>query len=366
MDVCSRDEMATPHVSGRPIEINEPLYRFGRLPRTVLVLAFDNITLSDVAGPTDVFDLVRQVVSETELEIGANPYRVIVGSVHGGFVRSASGLLLATAPLTDIDCTRVDTLIVPGGGPPGNPPVPAEVVAWLATEGRKVRRICSVCTGAFLIAEAGLADGRRVTTHWMAASTFAERYPDIIVDSDPIFIKDGAIWSSAGFTAGLDLSLALIEEDLGHDIAMRLARALVMFLKRPGGQSQFSAPLASQSVGDSTFDKLHAWIMEHLADDLHVVTLAERAGMTPRTFARRYVAKVGRTPAKTIEIFRLEAACRQIVQTDMPLKKIACENGFGNEQNMRRTFWRHFGVYPQHYRDHFRSQKLDPALIAAE
>ena len=332
---------------------NSPAISHKSSARLVVVLAFDGVTLSDIAGPTDVFDLSKDMFP------GAGPagenraYHVVVASPQGGAIKSASGLPITTVPLAELACSQIDTLIVPGGGPPDNPPIPSPTVSWLRTEGRGIRRICSVCTGIFLLAEAGLADGRRVTTHWMAASALAARFPNVIVDSDPIFVKDGPLWSSAGFTAGIDLSLALIEEDFGHEIAIRLARALVMFIKRPGGQSQFSSPLASQSVSDSMFDKLHAWIMEHLADDLPVGKLADYAGMSPRTFARRYATQVGRTPAKTIEMFRLETACHQLTQTDMPLKMIARQTGFGSEQNMRRSFWRHLGVFPQKYRESF-------------
>lgn len=322
---------------------------------TVVILAFDGVTLSDIAGPMDVFYLSEGLSAGIDATGRLPRYEVAVASIDGGTVRPSSGLPIGTVALAEFDERSIDTLIVPGGGPPTEPPVPAPLVDWLRARGAAARRICSVCTGIFLLAEAGLADGRRATTHWLAAQALARRYEHLIVDSDPIFVRDGALWSSAGFTAGLDLSLALIEEDLGHAFAMQMARNLVMFMKRPGGQSQFSAPLASQSAGDPAFDKLHAWIMDNLSQSLPVSRLADEAGMAPRTFARRYATQIGRTPAKTIEIFRLEAACRQLCVHQVSLKKVAQDTGFGDEQNLRRAFVRHFGVIPQQYRERFGS-----------
>jgi transcriptional regulator GlxA family with amidase domain len=323
--------------------------------RTIVVLAFDAVTLSDIAGPVDVFHMSEELLAVIDPHRGLARYELIVASPNGGPVRPSSGVPISTIALRELDGMAIDTLMVPGGGPPNDPPVPGDVTRWLRENGARARRICSVCTGIFLVAEAGLADGRRVTTHWMAANSLSQRYPGIVVDSDPIFVRDGDLWSSAGFTAGLDLALALVEEDYGHNVAIQLARNLVMFLKRPGGQSQFSAPLASQSAGDAAFDKLHAWIMDNLAAKLPIPLLAERAGMAPRTFARRYTMQIGRTPAKTIEMFRLEAACRQLCGGVISLKKVAADNGFGDEQNLRRAFVRNFGVIPQQYRERFGS-----------
>jgi transcriptional regulator GlxA family with amidase domain len=212
--------------------------------------------------------------------------------------------------------------------------------------------VCAVCTGAFLVAQAGLADGRRLTTHWRAASTLAQRFPKVIVTPEPIFVRDDFLWSSAGFTAGLDLALALIEQDLGPQIALELARDLIMYLKRPGDQSQLSVALALQVQGDVRFGKFHAWMSEHLSEDLTIERLASQVGMSPRTFARRYVETFGRTPWRTLELLRIEAAVRQLKETEACLKLIAAQTGFGSEQNLRRTFLRHTGMLPREYRQH--------------
>jgi transcriptional regulator GlxA family with amidase domain len=254
-----------------------------------------------------------------------------------------------------VDELAIDTIVVPGGPAADEP---ADLVAWLVRQAPRVRRICAVCTGAFLLAAAGLLAGRRATTHWHAASLLQVRYPEIKVEADPIFINDGDIWTSAGVTAGIDMALALIEEDHGHRLAMTVARNLVMFIKRPGGQSQFSTPLMTQSATDDTFADLHAWMADHLHTDLTVDCLAARARMAPRTFARIYVAKLGRTPAKTVEAMRLEAACRVLEETDHPIKQVAHMCGFGREQNMRRAFLRQFGISPIEYRARFSAHTM--------
>ena len=218
---------------------------------------------------------------------------------------------------------------------------------------RMVRRVCSVCTGAFLLAAAGQLDGRHVATHWDWVARLGAQYPGIHIDADRIYIQDGPVWTSAGVSAGIDLTLALIEADFGHQVAIQTARQLVMFIKRSGGQSQFSVPLAAQLHDRGDFADLHAWMAAHLADDLSVERLAEHVGMSPRSFARSYVAKVGRTPAKTVEAMRLEAACRALEETDLPLKSIAAAAGHGDEQALRRAFQRQLGVSPTQYRDRF-------------
>ena len=262
-------------------------------------------------------------------------------------------------------------MIAPGGSPKGEPVTPPELVAYIARQAPRIRRICSVCTGAFLLAEAGLLDGRRVTTHWNYAERLAADYPAITVDADPIFIRDrrphdGSLWTSAGVTAGMDLALALIEEDAGHKVAVHVARELVMFMKRPGGQSQYSVPLSLQACDDAVFAELHAWMATHLDEDLRVERLAERVSMSARNFARLYAAKTGSTPARTVEMMRLEAARRALEETDLPAKRIAAELGYGDEQNLRRVFQRRFGVGPASYRDRFSAHRAGRAALPAE
>jgi transcriptional regulator GlxA family with amidase domain len=252
----------------------------------------------------------------------------------------------------------IDTLIVPGG--PGVHDAAADkwTADWVGRQSATVRRIASVCTGAFLLAETGILAGRRATTHWKSCSRLQARYPDILVDADPIYVRDGRIWTSAGITAGIDLSLALVEDDLGRKVAMQVARHLVVFLNRPGGQSQFSAPLEAQAAAadgnaPNHFAPLHGWIAGHLAGDLRVERLAEQAGMSPRTFARIYAAKMGMTPARMVEKIRVEAVRRTLEETDLPIKYIAVICGFGQEERLRRAFARQVGTTPAEYRRRF-------------
>lgn len=318
----------------------------GTTLREVVILAFDEVTSSDICGPADIFELANGY----SLPAMSPPYRVRVASVAGGVVRTSSGVRIDTIRLADIHPDQINTLLVPGGGPPDAPPVPADVVAWLAAAGHAPTRICAICTGAFLLAEAGLLDGVRVSTHWQAAPVLARRFPMIQVEANPVYVRDGGIWSSAGFAGALDLALAIVEEDHGHDVAMTVTQSLVLFLRRPGDQPQVSAALSTQVAGDPTFSRLHAWIMQNLAGNLRTELLAERAGMAPRTFARRYVEKVGRTSAKTVEWFRIEAAQRALLHSDASLKQIARTCGFGDEQNLRRAFIRCHDMHPERYR----------------
>lgn len=318
----------------------------------IVLLAFENANVLDIAGPLEAFSQARGMLAPQ----CRTPYRLVVASTRGGSIRTSSGLQIFTEPLARFEDTPIDTFLVPGivpYGPTNTLRLPDDLVAWIASRAPKVRRVCSVCSGTLFLAAAGLLSGRRVTTHWLAAPMLRERYPDVRLDADPIFIRDGPIWTSAGVTAGIDLALALIEEDLGHRVAMQVAQVLVVFLKRPGGQSQFSVALAAQASGDGTFAELHGWIAEHLEADLRVERLAERVHMSPRTFARIYAAKVRRTPAKTVEAMRLEAARWALAETDRPLKRIANDCGFRDEQNLRRAFLRQLGVAPADYRERF-------------
>ncbi len=233
------------------------------------------------------------------------------------------------------------------------------LVAWLAARAAQARRTCSVCTGAFLLAAAGLLDGRRATTHWRWAGALQAQYPKVRVEPRPIYVQDGAIWSSAGVSAGIDLALALVEADLGHAAALEVARYLVVFLKRPGSQAQFSAALAGQVEGNGRFGDLHAWIAANLGRDLRIERLAERMAMSPRNFARAYAAATGVTPAKAVEARRVEQARRLLEETARPIGWVARQCGFGDDERMRRSFTRWIGVSPSDYRERFRSGRPD-------
>ncbi len=226
------------------------------------------------------------------------------------------------------------------------------LVDWVRARATRARRVASVCTGAFLLAAAGLLDGRRAATHWSVCAELARRFPTVHVEPDPIFVRDGSVWSSAGVTAGIDLALALVAEDLGRVVALAVARYLVVFLKRPGGQAQFSAALSLQAAEDR-FAALHDWISGHLAEDLSLGKLARRAGMSERSFIRHYTAATGLTPARAVEKLRVEAARNLLSDTRLPIKRIAARCGFGSEETMRRSFVRLLASTPQDYRARF-------------
>ena len=247
----------------------------------------------------------------------------------------------------------LDTLIVAGGFGVDPACDNDELVAWIKARASAARRITSVCSGAFLLATAGLLNGRRAVTHWRRCAEFARRFPAVLLEPDPIFVQDGNIWTSAGITAGIDLALALIEADLGWQTALAVARHLVVFLKRPGGQAQFSATLALQH-GEVRFERLHAWITENICEDLSVSSLAHAAGMSERSFVRHYRQTTGTTPARAVEQIRVEAA-RRMLELGLPVKRVAAHCGFGSEETMRRSFLRLLGTTPQFYRERFSS-----------
>lgn len=265
-------------------------------------------------------------------------------------VMSSAGLGLAAEPLSAADLP-VDTLIVAGGFGVGAA-CEGALPDWILARAGHARRIVSVCSGAFLLATAGLLDGRRAVTHWNRCAEFAKKFPQVRLEPDPIFIQDGPIWTSAGITAGIDLALALVEADLGAEVALAAARQLVVFLKRPGGQSQFSTTLALQHRGDGRFAGLHAWMSGHLTGDLSVAALAAAASMSPRSFVRHYRAATGETPARAVERIRVEAA-RLLLESGLAVKQAAHRCGFGAEETMRRAFLRTLGASPQDYRERF-------------
>lgn len=319
--------------------------------RRVVLLAYDDMNLLDLSGP------LQALATASRRHSGSGPplYETVVASAEGGMITTSAGLPVLTVPLSALDGVAIDTLIAPGGCKGQEYYSPPKLVAWIARQAPLVRRVCSVCTGAFLLAAAGQLDGKRVATHWEWVERLRQLHPALIVEPDKIFVRDGATWTSAGVSAGIDLTLALIEDDYGHHVAIETARQMVMFIKRAGGQSQFSMPLTAQSHAGGRFADLHAWIAEHLHENLTVERLAGQAGMAPRTFARAYASQLGRTPAKMVEAIRLEAACRALEQTGLPLKTIAANIGYAEEQNLRRVFQRQLGVSPGQYRNRFSS-----------
>lgn len=316
------------------------------LGRTVL-LAFAGVNLLDIAGPL-------QALEAAEPQRGERlRYDTVVASVDGGLVQTSGGLPIHTTKLADLDGAALDTILVGGGSIAGRPIVPAALVAWVTANAPRTRRICSICAGAFVLAAAGLLEGRRATTHWAWSGLLQQENPTLKVEPDSIFINDGKIWTSAGVTAGIDLTLALIEADYGHSAAIDVARLLVVFVKRPGGQAQYSVPLAFQSQQAGDFADLHAWMRQNLAGDLSVANLAAYMRMSERNFSRTYAARIGNAPSKTVEAMRFEAACAHIAESPLSLKQIAATTGFGSEQNLRRTFLRRLNVTPNDYKARF-------------
>ena len=316
------------------------------MARHVVFVVFPGALLLDLSGPLGAFE-----ISCEEAAADAKPYALTVASSEGGLVRTSCGLEIATQPLDARG--QVDTLIVVGGPGVHAASQEARLVDQLRASAVNTRRVCSVCTGAFVLAAAGLLNGRRAVTHWGSCDLLRSRYPDVSVADDAIYLRDGSIWTSAGVTSGIDLALALIEEDRGRQEAIRVARRLVVYLRRTGGQAQFSVPLSLQAADEGEFEALHAWIQSNLDADLCVEELASRVGMSPRTFARRYAQRVGQTPAKVIERFRIEAARRALEGSELSLKEIAARCGFADEERMRRAFQRRLGVGPLEYRRHF-------------
>ena len=316
-------------------------------PRRVEILVFSRVQLLDVAGPLQVLATANELACEAA---EAAPYEPHVVAREAGAVAASAGLPLVAEALPGSRVT-VDTLIVAGGVGVYDALADGALRRWVRRRAGLARRTASVCTGAFLLAAAGLLDGRRCTTHWRRCAELARRYPALRVESDPIFVRDGDLWTSAGVTAGIDLTLAFVEADLGRAAAVAVARQLVVFAKRPGGQAQFSARLSL--AADADFDALHAWMAGNLQRELSVPELAARAGMSERSFARRYRAATGTTPARAVERLRVEAAREALGSARRSIKDVARRCGFGSEETMRRSFLRLLSVAPRDYRERF-------------
>ncbi len=314
--------------------------------RRIEILAFENAQLLDITGPLQVFTSANETAFNNGLP---QPYEAVAVAA-GTQTKTSAGLVLLTEPLGETSGS-LDTLLIAGGWGVNKACEDLELVEWIRRRSASARRTASVCSGAFLLAEAGLLDGRRAATHWNRIEEFSKRFPRVKLEPDPIFVQDGQVWSSAGVTAGIDLALALVEADLGRKLALSVARELVVFLKRPGGQAQFSSALRLQQ-SDERFDRLHAWIMDNLRADLSLPVLAEQANMSARSFSRHYVKGTGRTPARAVEDIRIEAA-RRLLEEGLTVHQARTRCGFASEETMRRNFMRKFGTTPQAFRDHF-------------
>jgi len=326
--------------------------------RQVVILAYPGVQSLDVSGPLEVFDAARRLV-----EAGGarrRGYEIRIVSRGGAPLECSSGMTVV--PHYDLRHapTRIDTLIVAGGTGSIDAAEDRVLIDWIAGAASRSRRTASVCTGAFLLARAGLLDGRRATTHWAAAEHLARLYPRVRVEADPIFLRDGRIWTSAGVTAGMDLALAMVEQDIDRESALAIARGLVLFLRRPGSQSQFSATLAAQEPARQPLREVQRAIIEDVSGEHTVEAMAARAHMSPRHFARAFRAETGVTPARYVGRVRLEAARRRVEETVDPVAAIAEGCGFGTAETMRRVFLRSLGVGPAEYRRRFQSETTPP------
>ncbi|MET9324131.1 GlxA family transcriptional regulator [Streptomyces sp. NPDC003038] len=326
------------------------------IPHRVVIAVFPDVDLLDVTGPAEVFALANRETS------GRAGYQVRLAGPAAGEVRTSAGVRLIADLAFDQVGGQVDTLLVPGAvdmtddGPLAR--IDTDVVAWVKETAPHARRVASVCVGAHVLAAAGLLDGRTATTHWSTAAQLAADYPAVTVDPDPIFVRTdrGRVWTGAGISACLDLALALVAEDQGEDVALAVARQLVMYLRRQGGQSQFSVPLSRPAASRRDIDELRLWIADHLDEDLSAEALAVRMRLSERHFARVFKQETGASPAAYVEAARVEVARRLLETTDCPLNQVAATAGLGSAETLHRAFKRQLATTPAAYRRRFRTQ----------
>jgi transcriptional regulator GlxA family with amidase domain len=320
--------------------------------RCIGLFGFDGVTALDIVGPVDVFATAADLEPAAK---GGKPYRIVIlGATNRPFTSDAG--LVFTPERSLRDAPALDTLVIPGGEGLRRPDTNARIVSWLRLNAGRVRRVVTVCTGIYGLAPTGLLDGRRVTTHWRYAEDVARKFPALKVEPDSIFIKDGRFYTAAGVTSGIDLSLALVQEDLGPQAALAVARMLVVYMKRTGGQGQFSEPLRFQTRSSDHFSELSSWMAGNLGGDLSVETLARRAGICPRHFSRRFKRSFGDTPASFVEAMRLDEARRLLTSDTASIEGVAETVGFGSADSFRRAFERRFGITPTGYRGRFSLQ----------
>lgn len=325
-----------------------------RRQRRVVILGLPPVDALDVIGPAEVFTLANRLIPDARA-----PYALdLVGARDDPFLETDTGIgLKVQRTLEDErrDHKTIDTLIVASGFEALERTDPT-AIAWIRKQYQSTRRVCSICVGAFALAEAGLLNGRKATTHWRAAHLLAQRYPEVQVDDKPIWIKDGKVYTSAGITSGIDLALALVSEDLGHDAALEIAKNLVLFLRRPGGQAQFSVSLQSQQASSSQLDALRLWIAEHLHTDITVEILAHRMATSVRTLIRMFQRELKTTPAKYVETARIEAVCRALELGGRSIEAIANQCGYASSDGLRKVFIRRMGVSPREYAQRFQAE----------
>ena len=314
--------------------------------KAIGLLAYDDMQALDLTGPLDVFGAANALAS------GMPPYDLHVIGVHAGAVHAENGLAILPACSID-DAPPLDTLLIPGGIGSRLGHADPRLLAWLRRQAETARRVVSVCTGAYMLAATGLLDGRRVATHWRYAEDLARRFPAIHVEPERLFLRDGRFATSGGLTAGIDLALALVEEDLGAAVSLAVARYLVMYVTRPGNQTQFSAPLAAQAQATGRMGGLVDWLLAHLQDEITSERMAEQVSMSPRHFRRVFADTFGTSPARFVEHLRLEQACLRLTRDRTSIDRIASSVGFRSADVFRRAFRARYGATPGEYRERF-------------
>ncbi|MES2949484.1 MAG: GlxA family transcriptional regulator [Pseudomonadota bacterium] len=323
--------------------------------RLIVVVAYDGCQSLDITGPWEVFCKANTFFERHRAQPGKAAYRLVLASPMGGSVTTNSGLEIANTQALASLRGSIDTILVVGGNEQAmeQPPQTQILIPWLKRKAPHVRRMGSVCTGAFALAATGLLNGRRATTHWVACERMAAMHPKVLIQPDAIYVADPPFYTSAGITAGIDLTLALVEADLGQATALDVARDLVLFLRRSGGQSQFSTGLKAQKQASHRFQDLLVWMMDHPRADLSLQALAERVSMSERNFSRVFKQETNMTPAKFVEALRVESAKAHIEQTQWRFERVAQQAGFGSVDSLQRSMQRHASVTPEQYRQRF-------------
>ncbi len=333
--------------------MNRPNPLFNPQPRTIAMLVYPECELIDVSGPMSVFNFANFALRLTG-QSNKPVYTLTIAADSTGPVKTSSGICIVADQSIENVIDGIDTLLVAGGHIIDHAIHDEKIRHWLIQMAPRVRRLASICTGAFILAESGLLNNRKATTHWLYSQTFANQYQNVQLECEKIFVRDGNVYTSGGVTAGIDLALSLVEEDWGWNIASHVARGMLIFMRRPGGQSQFSSYIFNEAKSRNDFRELQAFIASNPNADLSVEKLAERMAMSPRNFSRIFYQEVGITPAKFVERVRLEAARNMVLQTDLPIDNIAANCGFNRPEQMRRAFYRQLNVSPHEYRSSFK------------